>query len=385
VPPLRATVKPGVLRRGRAAYDDSAKVAAGAGMRDDEEERPLPDARWAPLVRFLRTVIRPRELLLAPNPLIYQFPGTISLHVRRRMLPDAEIAHYVLKKDTLDWVDPEFMREAAALALVFEDELFVVHSRNGEQRSPDDHRVRSELGQSAAAASAMGRTAPKPAAVVTTHNRSWALRRTLRSLARQFDRIVVVDDGSEFVNSLRNRAMACWHGATYVRIPENIGIAHALNVGIGHWLAHSDIEWISTFNDDVELAPGAMETIAAVSREAPYPTGVVLFSGYQSPLHPVCDTGHIAGIAMNLCASCPGMHMHAHREYWQRVLPIPTAYLGAPKIRGGVFPGHGADEDWWVASWSPGAGIKRGGAVIVIPGLVTTFGQGRSTWGAPGT
>jgi hypothetical protein len=80
-------------------------------------------------------------------------------------------------------------------------------------------------------------------------------------------------------------------------------------------------------------------------------------------------------------ASCPGTHLHGHRRYWERLLPIPTPYFGAPKKDRGR-DGQGADEDWWITCWSPHSITKQGGAVAVIPGLVRTTSASKtdSTW-----
>jgi hypothetical protein len=67
------------------------------------------------------------------------------------------------------------------------------------------------------------------------------------------------------------------------------------------------------------------------------------------------------------------------------VLPIPTPYLGAPKPDGGVFPGQGADEDWWIGSYAPRAITKTGGFIAAVPSLVQNRGLDKSTWAPAGT
>ena len=354
-------------------------------MRDHEFEAalPQPENKWRALAAFLAAELRADDLVLAPFDLGHLFPGVVALHVRKAMVGALPFAAYVLEREKLDQVDPDFLQDAAAAAPVYADAWFAVFMptpRAGLAPAEEEHLAPYRA--------KMREVRPAPdgdvAAAITTHGRAWALARTLRSLARQFRRIVVVDDASGRWDSWRNRRAARAAGADYVRIPRNLGVAHAVNVGVAHWLAHPDVDWVSVFNDDVEMAPGALATLMDVSRAAPYPRDALLLSGYKSPLHCVRSGALIAGQAVHLARSSSGQHLHAHRAHWQKLLPVPTAYLGAPKRSGGRFPGHGSDMDWWIASWSPAVAIKNGGEIVVIPGLVETFGKGRSTWGAPG-
>jgi hypothetical protein len=82
---------------------------------------------------------------------------------------------------------------------------------------------------------------------------------------------------------------------------------------------------------------------------------------------------------------CPGIHLHAHRDYWEKMLPIPTAYFQAPR-RWPDAPPRGADEDWWISQWCPRSVVKQGQYLAVLPGLVRTTSllASESTWGNPG-
>jgi hypothetical protein len=353
-------------------------------MRDrvTSADLPEPEEKWQAVVAFLAGRAAPDELLLAPFDLIHLFRGTVALHVPKRMLGGARLAAYVFETAKLAQIDPEHLIDAAALTPVYADPGFAVFARAGQSLRPEQEvHLAPVLARMRAAAIV---PAEGVGAVVATHNRAWALGRTLRSLAPAFRHLAVVDDGSRPWQAWRNRRAARAAGAAYIRIPGNPGLANAVNVGVSHWLAHAGIGWISVFNDDVRLAPGAVEALMAVSRAAPYPRDAVLFTGYRSPFHRVHGAAVIAGREVLLGRSSSGQHLHAHRDHWQRLLPIPTAYIGAPKTTGGLFPGHGSDMDWWIGSWSPESAVKRGGDVVVIPGLVETFGRGRSTWGAPG-
>lgn len=81
---------------------------------------------------------------------------------------------------------------------------------------------------------------------------------------------------------------------------------------------------------------------------------------------------------------CPmvvvGVHLHAHQEYWFGVLPIPTAYPGAPPRRWGP-----PIEDAWIVHGAPASAGQRGLLIPCIPGLVHTFlwHETDSTWGNP--
>jgi hypothetical protein len=97
----------------------------------------------------------------------------------------------------------------------------------------------------------------------------------------------------------------------------------------------------------------------------------------------VLGTRTVAGVEVKLTRAVSGLHMHGARDYWRGLLPIPTPYLGAPKPSGGRFEGQGADEDWWIGSYSPRAVAKAGGFIAALPGLVDHLGAAVSTW-SPG-
>lgn len=337
----------------------------------------LPNKHWEAVAAFLKGRVQPGELLLAPNDFLSRFPGTIALHVRKRMIADERIAHFVIPFSMLNRIDPAFLREAPELMPVFANLAFVVFSRKATS---------IPHGRNIPAASKIlppEELSGRPGFVVTTYNRPWALERCLTSLTAQNHPVVVVDDGSSKENAGKNREITSAQGARLISYSENRGIAHAINTGVGHWLANPEVKWISIFNDDIEVVDDAVERLEKVVRGTPFNATDCVFTGYLDTKHPVRENIQIAGEAVTLTWSCPAKHMHAHRNYWQSVLPVPTTYPGAPKPTGGVFKGQGSDADWWIASWAPRAAPKRGGHVVVIPGLVSTFGQESSTWGNP--
>jgi hypothetical protein len=343
---------------------------------------PMPDKYWEAVATFLEGRVKPGELLLAPNDFLPRFPGTIALHVRKRMIPHERIAHFVLPFGMLDRVDPEFLREASTLVPVFASSIFVVFSREGE-KLPLVQRIFLNSFGSLTASLPDSPRAGRTVFVVTTYNRPRALERCLASLSQQQCPIVVVDDGSSEEDAASNRDIARAHGSRLVSYSENRGIAHAINSGVEYWLADPASVWISIFNDDIEVVNETLNRLDKVVRGSPFIAADCVYTGYLDPKHPVREKIEIAGEAVTLAWSCPAKHMHAHRSYWQSVLPVPTAYPGAPKPAGGVFKGQGSDADWWIASWAPRAATKRGGHVVVIPGLVSSFGRESSTWGNP--
>jgi hypothetical protein len=91
----------------------------------------------------------------------------------------------------------------------------------------------------------------------------------------------------------------------------------------------------------------------------------------------VIGTESINGVEVFFCHSFSGQHMHAHKDYWQKILPVPTMETGCPK------PGRGSNSDWWIGAWAPGSVCKTGKKITCVAGLVSTFATRSedSTWG----
>lgn len=127
------------------------------------------------------------------------------------------------------------------------------------------------------------------AAVIAAFRPSPVLVGTVRALALQVDRVVIVDDGSP-EGSDRIFEELEETGATVLRLPSNQGIAAALNAGVG--LAHE--QWLPdyfiTLDQDSVLSEGyiatALETVAR-ARAAGVNVGFVCaasYSGHPSPM-----------------------------------------------------------------------------------------------------
>lgn len=214
--------------------------------------------------------------------------------------------------------------------------------------------------------------------IVTTHNRPHALARSLPAIAGLGAKVLVVDDGSDAEACIRNRAIAADCGIPILTLHENRGLCCALNIGLTYWLDDPAIDWISSFNDDVDVHPDLLVRMERVQDAVARP----ICTGYDAAEHAVVRRSSVCGEQVLFKVSTPGVHLHAHRDYWRGVMPIPTPYLGAPKRDKGL-PGQGSDEDWWVTCWAPGSAMKRGLYVTCVTGMVNVFLRSRedSTWG----
>ncbi len=340
------------------------------------------DAFWIAALEAVQDRYSAGDVVLAPIEFLHFFAKTYPIHLRRRMIAGERIDWFLLHKGMRDRVDPAIAKEALGLHAHFANEVFVLFGRR-EATLPKEQKVHL--------APILSWTDACPeeeqglhAALLKTFNRPSFLERCLASVAGQFDRVLVVDVGSVVARRNRNAAATRRAGAGYIALDGNRGAACAFNVGLSALLAELEIAWISAFDDDVELAADGVERLLRVTRALGPIARLNLYSGYASPHHRAHREDVIGGEPVLVCRSCSGQHMHAHRSYWEAVIPIPTAYARAPKKAGGVFAGQGDDTDWWCSNWAPRSAIKRGASVYVLPGLATTFGQGRSTWGGPG-
>lgn len=226
---------------------------------------------------------------------------------------------------------------------------------------PDSSRRRDEGG------------AHRVAVFLTTYNRPRALARSLPSIAALGEPVLVVDDGSEPEIAEINRQIATTHAASYIGLGNNRGVAAAINIGVSYWLADPRIEWISYFQDDVEVSP---ETLRLLSRfEDLYTTPIM--TGFDSSEFEAEKSEILGGVPVKYKLNSTAMHLHAHRAYWSAVSPIPTKFLGAPKPDLGS-----ASEDTWIIQTAPASIVRRGGYILCVPGLVKHFAWRRadSTW-----
>lgn len=221
------------------------------------------------------------------------------------------------------------------------------------------------------------------AVLMTVFNRPQALERSLPSVARAAQRIgapiLIVDDGSSEECLRRHLAIAKASGAELLHLPQNRGLACALNTGVSYWLADRRYDWISYFQDDVEVDPLLFEVLGALNEPERYP----LLTCHDAPEHlAATEIMDPAGIRVLLKENCRATHLHAHRDYWRDVMPVPTRELGAPKRIEGMMRGIGSNVDWWIARNCPRSIVARGGRIACVPNLVRSFyyEKQHSTW-----
>lgn len=207
------------------------------------------------------------------------------------------------------------------------------------------------------------------AILVTTCDRPAALDRSLKQIKELGAPVLVVDDSRTTGGRDSSRDVAGFYCVEYLRLPSNRGLACAINVGAHYWLADHDVEWLSYFQDDVDVDPDLLKVMATLQNQATTP----ILSGRDAKEHTSFATKIVKGVQVQMKKSSSGVHLHAHRMYWAGVLPIPTIALGAPKSVPGKERGMGSNADWWITRHSPKSAGATGGSIMCVPGLVRTF------------
>ena len=343
---------------------------------------PTHDEFWMQARSFLEKHADPLDPILAPNEFLDYFPGTYHYNVSYLFPASmfrfvvfhkgmAEEIHTALALEVIDRFYPVFANE---VFVIYADVLLLgiapveqVHTKALLEQFEEQFEAEQSFSKP-----------PTYAAVITTYNRPQSLARSLPQVLALGIPLVVVDDASTAENYQENQRITEQHQVPLIRIPENRGLPNAMNAGLEYWLADPEIDWISYFQDDVDIHPDTLKILEQIQDRVDRP----LLAGRDALEHATFGTADIAGYQVLYKRSMPGQHLHAHRDYWRGVMPIPTPYLGAPKPDKGK-PGQGADEDWWITCWSPQSIAKRGGYVVCVPGLVRSFqtGADESTWG----
>ncbi|MCP4329543.1 MAG: glycosyltransferase family 2 protein [Alphaproteobacteria bacterium] len=297
------------------------------------------------------------------------------------------VSWVVVRKTRINEVPlPTLRAVAKGFACRLENARFIVLQRGAAARpSAFLDAVRRQIGSDtdapagplfddADAASSGAEAVATRAIVVTTYNRPAALARTLPQLIALGVPVLVVDDGSNEDASDANRQCAERLGARYLALTENRGVAGAVNLGVAYWLADPKIEWISYFQDDVDVDPELFDVLAVYEDPLRQPVLTGLDTNEHAATRETTDRGH----KLKYKANSTGMHLHCHRDYWAAVLPVPSRYLGAPKAGRG---GSGADS--WIVKRAPGSIVQRGMNALCVCGLVTSFAWRKedSTWG----
>ncbi len=343
---------------------------------------PLQDA-W--LVRDIlrRLPSAPgHEQILAPDELASYLRQQITLSPDRAYPGPLSVQYVIVRQDQVNTLDPGLLAALrSSYGCVHANRRFALFAC-GAVSSPAGASVMARLdgllgtAKPAAAPRVVVPGARDRAILVTTYNRPAALARSLPQLASLGHAVLVVDDGSADAARETNRAIAAGCGADYLAFPANRGLCASLNAGLAYLMADRAVEWISYFQDDVDVDPGVMAALKTVEHRDERP----ILTGYDAGEHVAERDTTIGGTRVKLKRSSPAVHLHAHVDYWRGVLPIPTEYLGAPRRRWDA-----SLEDYWIVNHAPGSAEKRGLLVTCVPNLVRTFlwDHADSTWGNP--
>lgn len=352
---------------------------------------PHHDRYWQSVADFLLKQFGEKARILAPtefNEIFYQtYPYDVIRHIDLKEM-DALVIHRGVLGEVGQEVCSLLLKRGIRL---FGNEVFVVYTLKGwwrwqvKYRAPfADFYQRVRKAETFAVSHVKRHSeflGPATVILVTTYNRPDRLGRSLETIARLQAPILVVNDGSSPEHDAAYAAIYKKYAVRALNIPGNRGLSNALNTGLGYWLADPNVEWICYLQDDVEVRPDLLAVLARVQDPEKYP----LLTGRYNSLHKVYGEIEINGQKVLLQRMSPGIHLHAHRRYWEKMLPIPTAYFQAPKHWPDT-PLRGADEDWWISQWSPHSIVKQGKYICVVPDLVrtTTVLAAESTWGNPG-
>lgn len=205
------------------------------------------------------------------------------------------------------------------------------------------------------------------AGIITTYNRPEAFRRTADQVAKLNIETLVVDDGSDESNRYQVERTCTNHSFKLLRLPKNRGLAAALNIGLAFWLADCKVDWISYFQDDVDVHSETIEILRQFHGLTP------LLTGHDAPEHAALKYTEMFGHQVKIKESIRATHMHGHRDLWRAVMPIPTNALGTPKKTQPGVKGMGSNVDWWIVRDSPNSIKNTGKGIVCVPGLVRSF------------
>jgi len=352
---------------------------------------PNDDAAWRSVADFLLGRLDETASIVAPTEFHEIFPRTYPYDVLGH-LDLKGIDALVIHKGMLNAVGRDVCSLLAHKGIpLFGNEVFVVYTLKGRRpwrvRGKKDfvdfcHKIKKpEIFPGNPIKQHSEFSGPATVILITTYNRPYRLGISLETISQLRAPILVVNDGSSPEHDAAYAAIYKKFGVRVLNMPDNRGLSNVLNAGLSYWLADPNVEWICYLQDDVEVRTDLLAVLARVQDPKKYP----LWTGRLNELYKVYGEKEINGQKVLLQRMCPGIHLHGHRHYWEKLLPIPTAYFQAPRRWPGA-PLRGADEDWWIALWSPHSVVKQGGYVAVLPGLVrtTTVFPAESTWGNPG-
>lgn len=324
------------------------------------------DPQWLDVQAFLKQYAQPTDAILAPIDFLEPFPAQAYPYNVSPTLPVAHFGFVVFHKAMLTEIDPTFALEVLdRLQPVYGNAVFVVYAQVAlpDLPAPDNNDVQALLlAIQQRSVRLESRTAPKVAVVIVTANNAGLLAGSLASIADLKLPILVVDDGSIEPHRTANQILVAQHQVQLIALPSHQGTAAAINAGVGYWLTQREIQWIACFQDHVQVQPDLLLQLEAVQHPQNFP----LLTGYDATEHASVGSQRIGDHRVLLKQSTSGVHLHAHRSYWEAVLPVPPFYSQSQ-----LQAGQGSDADWWITAWSPRSILKRGGYVACLPGLVT--------------
>jgi len=95
-------------------------------------------------------------------------------------------------------------------------------------------------------------------AIVVSYNGSGKIQATVQALIGQVGGICIVDNGSAPETQSVLEALACWPRVTVLRLGENRGIGHALNLGMARARTEG-FPWVLTMDQDSLAGPTMVE------------------------------------------------------------------------------------------------------------------------------
>lgn len=341
---------------------------------------PENDPYWLAALSYVRDRFGEQVSCLGPNEFHEQLYGTYP-YLAANQIDLEKLEVFILHKGMMDRLDDKVLAWIIKTKYpAWGNEVFAIFSTKKNIRTHGKHHfepvyIEGERRKTHPTPLQENKDEGRIAIAVTTYNRPRFLEMTLSSLAATGLRILVVNDGSSSEHKEEYARIYRRYGVSVIEMPENRGLPTAVNIALSYWLANASVEWISYFQDDVEIHPQLFALLEKVQDPLQRP----LLTGRHDPLYKVYGEEEINGVKIMRQRTCSGMHLHGHRDYWEKVLPIPTPYLGAPKKR----RYRGSDTDWWVTCWAPHSVAKQGRYVSVIPGYARTFSvkNDDSTWG----
>jgi len=341
-----------------------------------------PDNKyWKPLVNYLKKKGLENEIFIGPEVLLYDFPKVFPYQILKDIrLSDYDFKYIVFhKKLTEDLTDEYLDLIQDNYKPVWGNHLFVVYKKNRnkkEKLAALKYVLYTQLNLKKYYKN--DDSSSKTGILITTYNRPEMLIKLLFQLKDRPEEVLIVNDGSdEKYHYQYQQIKEKFPQFTYIDNPKNMGLVFSMNTGFSYFLSDPEIEWIHYFQDDVSIdTPDFFEKIMSIADRDERP----VITGIHTGKHKIFEQTQINQTDIYLLKSAPSVHFFSHRLYLMENLPIPNPYIGAPKADRGK-PGQGADEDWWLFSWSPKSIVKRGKYIVCIPGLCSTeINPELSTW-----